>query len=73
MLTHTPYSEVASLTKGVVHTKKDDFTIILVGEIHSSSPTILLVEHSSKGETGTGKTSILSLFANVLAGCSPEH
>jgi hypothetical protein len=59
----------------MVYTNKNktDFTIILVGETSTSSDYICSLNVSSKGETGTGKTSVLSLFANVLAGRSPEQ
>jgi hypothetical protein len=61
--------------EGIVRTNKnkDDITILLVGEINPSALTTLPDQHLCKGETGTGKTSILSLFANVLAGRSPEQ
>ncbi|KAF9459251.1 hypothetical protein BDZ94DRAFT_1051622 [Collybia nuda] len=47
-------STIEELGKGIINTRRADFTILIVGE------------------TGTGKTTFLSLLANILKGNSPR-
>jgi len=70
-----PFSrnDVASLAQGVVHTTdKNDLTILLVGKQCLVDYSNHTAEYKPKGETGTGKTTFLSLLANVLLAHSPS-